>query len=160
MLHIKILCVGKLKEDFWEQAVKEYCKRLAPLCNLEIEELPESRLSSDPSQAEVDAALAREAEGIELRIPKNCMVIALAIEGKELDSPKLAEFFSACADRGKTRLCFIIGGSMGLAGSIKKRADLMLSMSKMTFPHHLARVMLLEQIYRAYKINQGAKYHK
>ncbi len=160
MLHIKIICVGKLKEEFWEQAVGEYSKRLAPLCNLDIVEIPESRLSATPSQAEVDAALMREAEGIEFRIPKNCMVIALAIEGRELDSPKLAEFLRLCGEQGKTRLCFIIGGSMGLAESVKKRADLMLSMSRMTFPHHLARVMLLEQIYRAYKINQGSKYHK
>jgi 23S rRNA (pseudouridine1915-N3)-methyltransferase len=108
----------------------------------------------------VDAALLREAEGIEFRIPKNCIVIALAVEGRELDSPKLAEFLKLCGEQGKTHLCFIIGGSMGLAESVKKRADLMLSMSRMTFPHHLARVMLLEQIYRAYKINQGAKYHK
>lgn len=152
--------MGKLKEDYWEQAVKEYVKRLGPFCNLETEEIPESRLPGDPSKADIDAALAREAEGIELRIPKNSMVIALAIEGRELDSPKLAEFFEACASHGKTKLCFIIGGSMGLDGRIKKRADVMLSMSKMTFPHHMARVMLLEQIYRAFKINQGAKYHK
>lgn len=160
MFNIKIICVGKLKEKFFADAVAEYVKRLGAYCRIEIEELPESRLSGAPSQAEIDAALAREAGGLKLRIPKDALLIAMCIEGRELDSRQLSEFIELCGVKGKNRICFIIGGSLGLDESIKNEAALKLSMSKMTFPHHLARVMLLEQLYRSFKIAEGAKYHK
>lgn len=160
MFNIKILCVGKLKEKFYADAVSEYIKRLGAYCRLEIEELAESRLSNAPSDAEIAAALAKEAASIKLRIPKDALVIAMCIEGKELDSKQLSDFIELCGVNGKNRLCFVIGGSVGLDDSIKKEAALQLSMSRMTFPHHLARVMLLEQLYRGFKIAEGAKYHK
>ena len=160
MFNIKILCVGKLKEKFFADAVAEYLKRLGAYCRIEIEELPESRLTGAPSEAEIAAALAREAGSLKLRIPKDSLVIAMCIEGRELDSKQLADFIELCGGKGKNRICFIIGGSVGLDESIKNEAALKLSMSKMTFPHHLARVMLLEQLYRGFKISEGAKYHK
>ncbi len=160
MFNIKIICVGKLKEKFYTEAVSEYMKRLGGYCRLEIEELAESRLSASPSDGEISAALAREATSIRMRIPKDALVIAMCIEGKELDSRQLSEFVDLCGVNGKNKLCFIIGGSVGLDESIKKEAALKLSMSRMTFPHHLARVMLLEQLYRGFKISEGAKYHK
>jgi 23S rRNA (pseudouridine1915-N3)-methyltransferase len=160
MLSIKVICVGKLKEKYFIEAADEYKKRMTALCRLEIEELPESRLSAEPSESEIEAALKKEADGITLRIPAGSMVIALCIEGKELDSLKFSQFIQLCASKGKSRLCFVIGGSLGLHQSVKDKADIRLSLSKMTFPHHLARVMLLEQLYRAFKILEGSKYHK
>jgi 23S rRNA (pseudouridine1915-N3)-methyltransferase len=149
-----------MKEAFFADAVSEYQKRLAGYCRLDIEEIPETRLPVNPSDAEIEAALSKEADGIEMRIPQGALIIALCIEGKELDSMRLAKFIQLCAVQGKNRLCFIIGGSLGLHERIKKAAKVSLSMSKMTFPHHLARVMLLEQIYRGFKIIEGSKYHK
>lgn len=160
MLSIKIICVGKLKERFFLEAAAEYQKRLGSLCRLEIEELPEARLSAEPTEAEVDAALHREAESIFLRIPSGAVVAALCIEGKTIDSVGFSQFLEMCALKGKSRLCFIIGGSMGLHQEVKERADLQLSFSPMTFPHHLVRIMLLEQLYRAFQIQMGSKYHK
>jgi 23S rRNA (pseudouridine1915-N3)-methyltransferase len=160
MLSIKIICVGKLKERFFLEAAAEYQKRLGSLCRLEIEELPEARLSAEPTEAEVDAALHREAESIFLRIPSGAVVAALCIEGKTIDSVGFSQFLEMCALKGKSRLCFIIGGSMGLHREVKERADLQLSFSPMTFPHHLVRIMLLEQLYRAFQIQMGSKYHK
>ena len=160
MLNIKIICVGKLKEKFWAAAAAEYGKRLGPLCHLEIDELPESRLPAEPSAAEVEAALKKEGESIALRIPAGAMTVALCIEGKEMDSVRFAQFLDLCAVNGRSRVCFLIGGSMGLHDSVKEKADLKMSMSPMTFPHHLARIMLLEQLYRAFQIRNGSKYHK
>ena len=160
MLNIKIICVGKLKEKFWTAAAAEYGKRLGPLCHLEIEELPESRLPAEPSAAEVEAALKKEGESIALRIPSGAVVVALCIEGREMDSVRFAQFLELCAVKGRSRICFLIGGSMGLHDSVKEKADLQMSMSPMTFPHHLARIMLLEQLYRAFQIQNGSKYHK
>ncbi len=160
MLNIKIVCVGKLKEKFYLAAAGEYEKRLSSLCRLEVEELPESRLPADPSPAEVAAALKKEGESIALRIPAGALTVALCVEGKELDSPRFSEFLEACALRGRSRVCFLIGGSMGLSPEIKERAEVRMSMSRMTFPHHLARIMLLEQLYRAFQIREGTRYHK
>ena len=160
MLSIKIICVGKLKEKFWTDAAAEYAKRLSACCRLEIEELPETRLPANPSAAEIEAALGKEGEGIALRVPQGALNIAMCIEGRELDSEQLAQFLQLCASQGKSRLCFLIGGSHGLHEGVKQGAALRLSMSKMTFPHHLARVMLLEQLYRAFQIIGGGKYHK
>ena len=160
MQKVTILCVGKLKEKFYAEAAAEYCKRLSRYCALEITELPESRLSDTPSPAEINQALEREAGLIAARLPKSTALIALCIEGTELSSPQLARQLNDFAVSGASSLTFLIGGSVGLEEGLKRRADLRLSMSPMTFPHHLARIMLLEQIYRAYQIQAGTKYHK
>ena len=160
MLNIKIICVGRLKEQFYSDAVAEYIKRLTGFCKLELEELPESRLPVNPSGADMENALSQEADRIELRLPSNAAIICLCIEGTMLDSEQLSQLLQKFANLGKSRLCFIIGGSLGLHERIKQRSDFCLSMSRMTFPHHLARVMLFEQLYRGFKITEGSKYHK
>lgn len=160
MLNIKILCVGKLKEKFYNDASAEYLKRLSAYSRTEIEELPEARRPADPSPAETAAALKAEADAIEAHIPQRAYTVALCIEGDMIASEGVAKMLDNCSARGFSKICFIIGGSDGLDERIKKRADARISMSRMTFPHHLARVMLLEQIYRGFKINEGGKYHK
>lgn len=160
MQKVTVLCVGKLKEAFYAAAVAEYQKRLARHCKLEIVELPEQKLSDSPSSAEIEQALAKEAALIEERLPKGGAVIALCIEGTEMASEALAKKLAQSAAGGVSQLTFLIGGSFGLHERVKARADWKLSMSPMTFPHHLARVMLLEQIYRAYQIEAGTRYHK
>nr|WP_326190083.1 23S rRNA (pseudouridine(1915)-N(3))-methyltransferase RlmH [uncultured Oscillibacter sp.] len=160
MQKVTLICVGKLKEKFYAQATAEYAKRLSRFCKLEIVELPESRLSDSPSPAEISQALTAEAALIEAKLPKGSALVAMCIEGEELSSPQLAEKMRQFAVSGVSNLTFLIGGSVGLSPAIKAQADFRLSMSPMTFPHHLARVMLLEQIYRAYQINAGTKYHK
>jgi len=160
MQKVTLICVGKLKEKFYAQATAEYAKRLSRFCKLEIVELPESRLSDSPSPAEISQALTAEAALIEAKLPKGSALVAMCIEGEEFSSPQLAEKMRQFAVSGVSNLTFLIGGSVGLSPAIKAQADFRLSMSPMTFPHHLARVMLLEQIYRAYQINAGTKYHK
>lgn len=160
MQRVTVLCVGKLKEKFYLEAAAEYVKRLQRFCKLELVELPESRLPESPSPAEVQRALAAEAAAIRERLPKGGAVIALCIEGKPCSSVELSRRMEELAVAGKTQLTFLIGGSVGLDEGIKKQADWRLSMSPMTFPHHMARIMLLEQIYRAYQIAAGTKYHK
>ena len=160
MQKVTLICVGKLKEKFYAQATAEYAKRLSRFCKLEIVELPESRLSDSPSPAEISQALTAEAALIEAKLPKGSALVAMCIAGEELSSPQLAEKMRQFAVSGVSNLTFLIGGSVGLSPAIKAQADFRLSMSPMTFPHHLARVMLLEQIYRAYQINAGTKYHK
>ena len=160
MLSVKIICVGKLKEKFYIDGVKEYAKRLGAFCKLDIEELSERRLEGAPSPAEISAALKKEAEDIRGRIPRDALKVALCVEGEQMDSVEFAGLIDGCGARGISRLCFIIGGSNGLDGDLKAECKIRLSMSKMTFPHHLARVMLLEQIYRGFMINSGGKYHK
>lgn len=160
MLQIRLICVGKLKEKFYIDASKEYLSRLAGYCKIETEEISEVRLPERPSEAEITAALKSEADAIGDKLIKGAAVIALCIEGTQMDSETLAARVEKYASEGISRLCFVIGGSNGLHPSLKERADLKLSMSRMTFPHHLARVMLLEQIYRGFKIVEGGKYHK
>ncbi len=160
MLAVKIICVGKLKEKFYIDAFAEYVKRLGAYCRLECVELTEQRLSERPSQNEIDAALDREAQDIVRQISSDAYVVALCVEGREYPSEFMAELLGDRENSGKPKLCFVIGGSFGLSMCIKSRADLKLSMSKMTFPHHLARVMLAEQLYRGYKIREGSRYHK
>ena len=160
MQKITVLCVGKLKEKFYIDACAEYQKRLTRHCKLELIELSEQRLSDDPSEGEIAAALAKEADAIGERLPKGGALVALCVEGKSLSSEELAEALSRYASQGASQVTFLIGGSFGLAERVKARADLRLSMSPMTFPHHLARVMLLEQLYRAYQIQGGTRYHK
>ena len=160
MQKVTILCVGKLKEKFYADAVSEYSKRLSRFCKLDIVELNEERLPEDPSPAQIEAALSREADAIRAKLPPAAMAVALCVEGKQRSSEELAPLMADSASRGVSHLVFLIGGSFGLHPSIKELAAVRLSMSPMTFPHHLARVMLLEQIYRAYQINAGTKYHK
>lgn len=160
MLNITILSVGKLKESFYIEAVREYEKRLKGYCKLTLLELPEEKLPSTPSQAQINAALEKEAQLILSKLPKRATLVALCIEGKELSSEALAERFAQWATGGVSSVALVIGGSYGLHPSVKQQAALRLSMSPMTFPHHLARVMLLEQVYRAFKINEGSLYHK
>ncbi len=160
MQKVTIICVGKLKEKFYTDAVAEYVKRLSRFCKLEILELPEDRLPDDPSQGQIDAALAKEADTIRNKLPSSATLIAMCVEGKTRSSEELAKMMADGASRGESHLVFLIGGSFGLHPSIKAQAAYRLSMSPMTFPHHLARVMLLEQIYRGYQINAGSRYHK
>ena len=160
MQRVTVLCVGKLKEKFYIDAAAEYVKRLQRHCKLELIELPEQRLPDDPSPAEIQKALRAEGDAIRERLPKGGAVIALCIEGKPCSSEELSRRMAEFGVQGKTQLTFLIGGSVGLDEDLKRRADWRLSMSPMTFPHHMARIMLLEQIYRAYQIAGGTKYHK
>lgn len=160
MQKVSIICVGKMKEKFYIDAAAEYVKRLSRFCKLEIVELPEDRLPDDPSQAQIDGALAKEADAIRAKLPASCYIIAMCVEGKTRSSEELARLMEESIHQGGSHLVFLIGGSFGLHPSIKALASFKLSMSPMTFPHHLARVMLLEQIYRGYQINTGSKYHK
>lgn len=152
--------MGKLKEKFYRDAVEEYSKRLQRFCKLEITELPETRLPEDPSPAQVRQALAAEAALIRERLPRGGAVIALCVEGKLCSSEELSRRMADFGVAGRTQLTFLIGGSFGLDEPLKREADWRLSMSPMTFPHHMARVMLLEQVYRAYQIAVGTRYHK
>ena len=160
MQKVSIICVGKMKEKFYMDAAAEYAKRLSRFCKLEIIELSEDRLPEEPSQAQIDAALAKEAEAIRAKLPPSAYIIAMCVEGKTRSSEELSQLMSQSANQGGSHLVFLIGGSFGLHPSVKALAAVKLSMSPMTFPHHLARVMLLEQIYRGYQINAGSKYHK
>ena len=160
MVDVTVICVGKLKEKFYVEAAAEYAKRLKGYCKLNILELAEQKLSKNPSLGEIQSALEKEGDAIRAKIPPNSSVIALAIEGKTRSSEELAAMISTWSHNASKHLVFVIGGSYGLHPSIKAGAWATLSMSPMTFPHHLARVMLLEQIYRAYQINAGSRYHK
>ena len=160
MLHIRIVCVGKLKERFYADALAEYEKRLSPFCRLEVVELPEERLGEKPKAAEIENALMRESERIEKQLLRDSRLVCLCVEGTQMDSPAFSGLLKACEASGRPRLCFVIGGSFGLSEALKKKADRRLSMSEMTFPHHLARVMLVEQIYRGFQIKEGTPYHK
>lgn len=160
MLGVTIIALGKLKEKYLRDACDEYIKRLSTLCKLKIFELEPVKLGDNASQTEIDKSLEKEAKEIMSKIPQNSKVIAMCIEGKQMPSEKLSKFFENTAVAGTGDITFIIGSSYGLDESVKKRADLRLSMSEMTFPHQLARVMLLEQIYRAFMISNSSKYHK
>ena len=152
--------MGKLKEKFYQEAAAEYVKRLKGYCKLNMIELAEQKLSKNPSLGEIQSALEKEEDAIPAKIPPHSSVIALAIEGKTRSSEELAAMISTWSHNASKHLVFVIGGSYGLRPSIKAGAWATLSMSPMTFPHHLARVMLLEQIYRACQINAGTRYHK
>ena len=160
MMSVHLICVGKLKEKFYREAVEEYTKRLKCYCKLELVELPEAKLSQNPSLGEIQAALDKEGDAIRNKIPAGSSVVAMCVEGKTQSSEELAATFRAWEQNSAKLLVFVIGGSYGLHPSIKAEAWLRLSMSPMTFPHHLARVMVLEQVYRAFKINEGSSYHK
>jgi len=159
MIKVNLITLGKLKEKYLVAACEEYKKRLKGYCNLEIIEIEPVRLPDKPSQGEIEKALLKEAEIINSKIPQGSGVFAMCIEGKQLSSEQLAEKIQSSSNMGQS-LTFIIGSSHGLSEEIKKRADVRLSVSAMTFPHQLFRVMLLEQIYRGFKINEGSAYHK
>ena len=160
MLTVRLICVGKMKEKFYIDGAAEYAKRLGGYCKLTVTELPEERLPADPSRAQIDAALEKESAAILAKVPKGGKLIAMCVEGKLLSSEELARRVQDWSVSGTSDLTVVIGGSYGMHPMVKERADLRLSMSPMTFPHHLARVMVLEQIYRAFKINEGSGYHK
>ena len=160
MFDITLIVMGKLKEKFYISAAEEYEKRLKGYCQFRISELPEVRLPEDPSPAEIAAGLEKEADMILSKIPKGAWFCTLTPEGKLLSSEELADKMCDVKLSGKSSACFLIGSSFGIAQRIKALADLKLSMSPMTFPHHLARVMVLEQLYRSEAIQAGSKYHK
>lgn len=160
MLAIKLICVGKMREKYYADAFAEYEKRLSAYCRFELSEINEERLSGSPSSNEIMRALSKEGETILKTVPGDAYIIALCVEGKQMPSEKLASVLREREGSGKPKICFIVGGSYGLSDQVKKAADCCLSMSEMTFPHHLARVMLAEQIYRGFKINEGSAYHK
>ena len=159
-MNIKIIAVGKLKESYWRDAVSEYLKRLGAYCRPEIIEVKESRLPANPSSADEAAVKAAEGEDILRHINKEDYVITLEIKGKGLSSEQLAEKIGQLALDGKSSIAFVIGGSLGLSPEVSRRADFKLSFSAMTFPHQMIRVVLLEQIYRSFKINRNETYHK
>jgi 23S rRNA (pseudouridine1915-N3)-methyltransferase len=160
MFNIMLIAMGKLKEKFYLSAAAEYEKRMKGYCQFQLLELPEVRLPEDPSPAEISAGLEKEAELILSKIPKGAWFCTLTPEGKLLSSESLASEISKVKLSGKSSACFLIGSSFGMAQRIKDKADFKLSMSPMTFPHHLARIMVLEQLYRAESIQAGSKYHK
>ena len=160
MFEITLIAMGKLKEKFYLSAAAEYAKRLSGYCKFTLLELPESRLPENPSAAEIAQGLEKEAEQILSRVPKGAWFCVFTPEGKTLSSEGFAERLKEVKLSGKSSACFLIGSSFGMASRVKERADFRLSMGPMTFPHHLARVMVLEQLYRAEAIQSGSKYHK
>ena len=159
MLTVNIICVGKLKESYLREAVEEYSKRMKPLCKLNVVELPEERTGDNPSDAEIMRVITAESERIAQKIGKSDYVIAMCVEGKSISSEELSKKLEDIAMQSST-VDLIIGGSWGLSDELKSRSDFRLSMGRMTFPHQLCRVILLEQIYRAFQISKGTKYHK
>ena len=160
MFDITLITMGKLKETFYISAAQEYAKRLKGYCNFQLLELPEHRLPEDPSAAEISVGLEKEADMILQKIPKGVWFCVLTPEGKTLSSEAFAGKLKEVKLSGRSSACFLIGSSFGIAPRIKDAADLKLSMSPMTFPHHLARIMVLEQLYRSESIQAGSKYHK
>ncbi len=159
MIKVTIIALSKLKEKYLKDASDEYLKRLSRYCKLQVVEIEPERLNDNPSQNEINSALEKEAQAVFKRIPESSYVAAMCIEGKKLSSENFAKTLSS-AQFSPGGMTFIIGSSYGLADSVKKRADIRLSVSDMTFPHQLFRIMLLEQIYRGFKINEGSAYHK
>ena len=160
MFDITLIVMGKLKEKFYLSAAEEYQKRLKGYCSFKIVELPEHRLPEDPSPAEIQTGLDKEAELIFQKIPKGAWLCIFTPEGKILSSEEFAGKLKEVKNMGKSSACFLIGSSFGISQKVKDKADFKLSMGKMTFPHHLARIMVMEQIYRAEAIQAGSKYHK
>ena len=160
MFEITLIAMGKLKEKFYLSAASEYAKRLSGYCRFSLVELPECRLPENPSTGEIQAGLEKEADVILSKIPKNTWFCVFTPEGAMLSSEALAKKMSDVKNSGKSGACFLIGSSFGMTQRVKDRADFRLSMSPMTFPHHLARIMVLEQLYRSEAIQAGSKYHK
>ncbi len=160
MFEITLIAMGKLKEKFYLSAAEEYAKRLKGYCSFQLLELPEFRLPENPSPGEIAAGLEKEAQAILAKIPKGAWLCLFTPEGKTLSSEEFAEKLKQVKLSGKSGVCFLIGSSFGISDTVKNMADFQLSMGMMTFPHHLARIMALEQIYRAEAIQAGSKYHK
>lgn len=160
MIKVTILCVGKLKEEYWRSACAEYSKRMSRFADFSIVEVNEERLPDDPSPAQIENTLRKEGERLLAKIPSGAAVIPMCIEGRQYDSPSLSGMIEELSSGGVSHIVFIIGGSWGLSEEVKRSAKIKMSMSKMTFPHQLARVMLCEQIYRSFQISSGGKYHK
>lgn len=159
-MQVKIITVGKLKEKYWCDAVKEYVKRLRAYTKVDIVEVAEERSPDQPSTAEIENCKIKEGERIKKHLSPSFFVIPLAIEGKMVSSEELAQRIDRWTVEGKSQLAFIIGGSYGLSKDIINEANFLLSFSLMTFPHQMMRVVLLEQVYRAFKIMRGEPYHK
>lgn len=159
MVNLKFIVLGNIKEQYLRDAAAEYIKRLGAFAKVELCELKEARLPDDPSRSHIDAALEDEAQRILAAIPPRAHVVALAVEGKQMASEDFASHIENVT-RSASTICFIIGSSHGLSSKVKNAADYKLSLSKMTFPHQLFRVMLLESVYRAFNIIKGTKYHK
>jgi 23S rRNA (pseudouridine1915-N3)-methyltransferase len=159
-VNISIICVGKLKEKYLKQGIDEYVKRLSAYAKVEIIEVPDEKAPENLSDQEMEQVKQKEGERILAKISDDTYVIALAIEGKMKSSEELAESLDKLAIYGKSKIAFVIGGSLGLSKQVMQRADEALSFSKMTFPHQLMRLILLEQVYRAFRINRGEPYHK
>ncbi len=160
MMNVHLIVLGKLKEKYMKDFSAEYEKRLSAYCKLTVMELEPVKLSDNPSQSEIQNALSKETQMIIAKIPKNSYVFSMCIEGKQMSSEELSQKFDDIALMGKSSVVFIIGSSFGLSDEIKKMSDFKFSMSKMTFPHKLARIMLTEQIYRGFSISNNGKYHK
>ena len=159
-MNITILAVGKLKEKYWKDAIEEYSKRLSRYCTFRITEFKESLLRANPSEADEEAVKTAEGRELLSKIKSSDYVITLEIKGKALSSTELAERIEELGITGKSSVVFIIGGSLGLSEEVSRRADFKLSFSAMTFPHQMMRVILLEQIYRSFKIIKNEAYHK
>lgn len=160
MLNIQLICIGRLKEKYLKEACGEYEKRLKAFCKFTIIELDEEKTVESPNSSQINQVVSAEGQRIIKKIPKSSKLVALCIEGKPQSSPQLSAFMQQTAVAGINNITFIIGGSWGLSEQVKELADQKLSMSPMTFPHQLARVMLCEQIYRGFQISTGGKYHK
>lgn len=161
MLNVNVICVGKLKETYWREACAEYAKRLGAFCRLNIIELGESRLPQDPNGSQIAAALASEGKSFRQYLSqKGTFSAALCVEAPQLSSEEFAKKIENAAVGGASTINFLIGSSFGLDQEVKSLCDIKVGMSKMTFPHQLARVILLEQLYRAFSIIAGGKYHK
>ena len=160
MLGVTFICVGRMREAHFIAAFAEYEKRLGALCRFELKEIPETKLARAAGGGGDRRRTEKRGEAIEKALPRGALTVAMCIEGRQTPSEGLARMLAAAAEGGRPRVCFIVGGSYGLDEGLKRRADVKLSMSEMTFPHHLARVMLAEQVYRALMINNGSRYHK
>lgn len=160
MVTISVLCVGKLKERYWRDACEEYEKRLGAFCKLRLIEVAEERLPDNPSAAQIAATVEAEGKRLLAQVAKDAVVIALCVEGRAMDSPSLSQYIEEATVGGASHIALVIGGSYGLSDEVKSRARLRFSMSALTFPHQLARVMLLEQLYRSFQISKNTKYHK
>ncbi len=160
MMNIYLIVLGKLKEKYMKDFSSEYEKRLSAYCKFNVIELEPVKLTDNPSRQEIENALTKETQMIKAKIPKNSFVFSMCIEGKQLSSEEFSKKLEDIALTGKNNITFIIGSSFGLSNEIKDMSNYKFSMSKMTFPHKLARIMLTEQIYRALSITNNAKYHK
>ena len=159
-MNVELICIGKLKERYWSEACAEYAKRLSRFMSLKVTELKEERLPDKAGPGEERAVIEAEGRAILRALPEDAFVVALDPRGRTMDSPALAAYLEGLLLRGRSRIVFVIGGSLGLSAAVTARADLRLSFSAFTFPHQLMRVILLEQLYRACKISAGEKYHK